>query len=89
MRPPNTDWTAVARAKLTTVLGEGAAEKLMGEILVELRSKEVTSPVELRRFAELLSARGGIPAAIAGMLRLHATLYGGNEERKAPSVKNA
>ena len=79
MKPTTTDWNGIALAKLTNVLGEGPARKLMAEILTEMHATRLESASELRVFAQALLTRGGFAGAIGGMLKLHATMYGADD----------
>ncbi len=74
--PAVTDWNSVAHTKLTRVLGETAGRRVMAEVLDHLGLDKLRSVEDLRRFADELRPLGGFTAAVAGLLSLHATLYG-------------
>jgi hypothetical protein len=83
MKPPATNWHAVALAKLTSVMGPTVGPELARAVLEELGLTSLSSPAELRLFASALSTRGGFASAVAALLTLHAAMYEGTERRSA------
>lgn len=75
-RPLPTEWNAVAAAKLTTVLGERPGRELMTQVLASVGLESLRSAADLRRFATALRVHGGFAEPLAGLLSLHATMYG-------------
>ncbi|MBC8072586.1 MAG: hypothetical protein IAG13_29965 [Deltaproteobacteria bacterium] len=78
-RPDVRAWHAVAHSKLVNVLGDRDGPRVMAAVLGELRVDELRSAADLRHFAEALRGRGGFAEAVAGLLSLHATMYGSAE----------
>jgi hypothetical protein len=79
--PAATEWNAVAFTKLTNVLGDGAGRRLMAEVLDDLGIDVLRSPDDLVAFADALRPRGGFAGALAGLLSLHAAMYGDTRPR--------
>jgi len=75
MKPNATDWHGVALAKLTHVMGERAGPELAVSVLRELGLEKLRSAEDLRRFASMLSSKGGFAAAVGGLLGVHAAMY--------------
>jgi hypothetical protein len=82
MRPAVTSWNEVALNKLTNVLGASAAQKLAKSVLQEAGIVSITSASELKVFAHVLARHGGFAAAVAALLALHVTMYGGGVEAR-------
>ena len=76
MRPAANDWSGIALAKLTNVLGDAAGRKVFEEVMSAIGKKELCSSADLRLFAQTLLTRGGFAGAIGGLLSLHATMHG-------------
>jgi len=83
MKPQVTNWHEVALAKLTSVMGPIAGQHLAASVLEELGLESLSSPAELRSFANALSTRGGFASAVAALLTLHAAMYEGTERQSA------
>jgi hypothetical protein len=77
------DWHHVAQDKLTRVLGANAGPATMREVLLEIGTARLESAEDLRRFASALSRRGGFAGAIAGLLSVHAAMYGAHAEARS------
>lgn len=69
-------WHEIALEKLTKVLGEQAATRVMRETLAELKLAELTSADDLNRFGRILSARPGFAGAVGGLLSATAVMRG-------------
>ena len=71
MSAPSTepeDLGAFALGKLTRVFGEARGTRLHREVLGELGVPGLRSPDELLAFARRLAQRGGMEAAVGGLL---------------------
>jgi hypothetical protein len=64
------------RAKLGRILGVEGGTRLFDEVMAELALAEVRSADDVMSFAQQLSRRGGILAAIGSSLTVHAELHG-------------
>lgn len=74
--PPGEDLGDFARGKLTRVFGEARGARLYDEVLRALGADTVRSADELQAFARLLTDRGGMEAAVGGLLGVAATVRG-------------
>jgi hypothetical protein len=70
------DLSALARGKLTRILGPVRGERLFAQVLAELHLPGLATPEELHAFGERLSRMGGMEAAVGGLLTVAATLRG-------------
>jgi hypothetical protein len=70
------DLTALAAGKLTRVLGPERGTRVFAETLEALKMSTVQSADDLYAFAEGLAKRGGIEAAVAGLLSVAAVMRG-------------
>ena len=66
----------LALEKLTRVLGPARGEAVYAEVLVATGTPEIRSADDLHAFAEELSRRGGIEAAVGALLAVAAVLRG-------------
>jgi hypothetical protein len=73
---PPTDWTAVARTKLVTVLGPAKGETMLAHVLQALGTDVLRSADDLYRFAQVLATQSGFAGAVGEMLSVHALLRG-------------
>ncbi len=69
----------LALTKMTRILGERRANRLMGQILASLNI-ELRGPDELLRFAAELSKLGGFEGAVGAMLSVQAVMNGASAE---------
>jgi hypothetical protein len=76
------DFTALAIGKLTRVLGPERGARVYAETLEASNMKTVTDANDLYVFAESLASRGGIEAAVAGLLSVAAVMRGAAPPRK-------
>ena len=74
--PPDEDLGAFARGKLTRVFGDARGARLYDEVLRDLGSDRVRDADELQAFARALARRGGMEAAVGGLLAVAATVRG-------------
>jgi hypothetical protein len=70
------DLTALAAGKLTRVLGPERGTRVLAETLEALKTSTLRNADELYAFAERLATRGGIEAAVAGLLSVAAVMRG-------------
>lgn len=70
------DLAALALAKLSRVLGPDRGARVFAETLDTARMTTLSSADELYAFAEQLSRRGGIEAAVGGLLSVAAVIRG-------------
>jgi len=81
MTPASTSrWHAVARAKLTAVLGAAKAEDAMRDTLAKIGRRELRSADDLYLFAEALAEASGFTGTIGGLLTVHALLHGAHAD---------
>ncbi len=65
---------ALARDKLVKVFGAERGEKLLSELLSELRIAAIRTPDDLAAAGEALKSRGQFEAAIGGLLAVQAAM---------------
>ena len=70
------DLTALAAGKLTRVLGQERGTRVFAETLEAMKMSAVQNADDLYEFAERLATRGGIEAAVAGLLSVAAVMRG-------------
>ncbi len=76
------DLTALAVGKLTRVLGAERGARVYAETLASSKLPAVRTADELYLFSEALATRGGIEAAVAGLLSVAAVMRGAASPRK-------
>lgn len=69
----------LALTKMTRILGEQRAHRLMEQILESL-GIELQGPDELLRFAAELSKLGGFEGAVGAMLSVQAVMHGASTD---------
>ncbi len=67
---------ALARSKLSRVLGPELGARVFAEVLAAARLPGIATPDDLYAFSEALSGRGGFEAAVGAMLGVTAVLRG-------------
>jgi len=67
---------ALARTKLSRVLGPEPGARVFAEVLAAARLSRIATPDDLYAFSEALSGRGGFEAAVGAMLGVTAVLRG-------------
>lgn len=72
---PSAD-ASIALEKLTRVFGTERAQAIYGAMLAEAGLADLRSPDDLFAFAAQLSRRGGIEAAVGGLLSVASVLRG-------------
>jgi hypothetical protein len=70
------DLSALALAKLSRVLGPERGGRVFAETLAAARMTTLSTADDLYAFAEHLSRRGGIEAAVGGLLSVAAVIRG-------------
>lgn len=70
------DLAALALSKLTRVLGEGPGRRTYDETMKAAELSDVLTPDDLYRFGDVLSKRGGMEAAVGGLLSVAAIMRG-------------
>ncbi len=73
---PTEDLAALAQSKLARVLGEVVGHRVYDETMVAARLTVIETPDALYRFGELLGKRGGMAAAVGGLLCVAAVVRG-------------
>ncbi len=73
----------LALTKMTRILGERRAHRLMSQIMASL-GIEVRDADELLQFAGELSKLGGFEGAVGAMLSVQAIMHGAAAERIGP-----
>ncbi|MDQ3365296.1 MAG: hypothetical protein M3680_07710 [Myxococcota bacterium] len=68
--------TELARSKLIKILGAEQGERVFFATLLTMQRDELTTADDLYEFAELLSAKGGIEAAVGALLGMAAVVRG-------------
>lgn len=76
------DFTAIAVGKLTRVLGADRGARVFSETLDAAKMATLKNADDLYMFAESLAQRGGIEAAVAGLLSVAAVMRGAVPPRK-------
>lgn len=66
----------LARGKLVRVLGEAQGARIYVNALASVKLETITTPDELKLFADELSRAGGMVGAVGGILGVAATLRG-------------
>lgn len=74
--PPAGDWSALARAKLSAVVGGSKADALMRRMLKEMALDALSSADELYLFGQRLTAIGGFEGAVGALISVQAVMYG-------------
>lgn len=80
---PAEDLGAFALGKLTRVFGETRGARLYQEALQELGQGSLRSADDLQAFARVLGRRGGMEAAVGGLLGVAASVRGARAEPPA------
>lgn len=70
------DFAAIAVGKLTRVLGPDRGTRVFAETLEAAKMGTVKNAEDLYVFADILAKRGGIEAAVAGLLSVAAVMRG-------------
>lgn len=71
-----TNWDAVARAKLTHILGAQKCEQTLAKALSTVGLVSIRSAHDLKRVADALKPEGGLIGVTGALLSLHATIHG-------------
>jgi hypothetical protein len=79
------DLGALALSKLTRVFGPERGARLHREVLREMGIEQLDRPDDLQAFARVLGGRGGMEAAVGGLLGVAATLRGAADPATASS----
>lgn len=67
---------ALAREKMSRVLGASRAAQLYAQVMAEVRLSELRDADDLMRFAQALAARGGFEGSVGALLCVQATIRG-------------
>jgi hypothetical protein len=76
-----TELNELALGKLTRILGPDRGRRVFDQTLAAVHLTAVRTPEELSVFAATLEKRGGIEAAVAGLLSVAATMRGASGTR--------
>lgn len=80
--PNADDLSALAVGKLTRVLGAERGPRVFAETLASAEMTVLKNADDLSLFAEALARRGGIEAAVAGLLSVAAVMRGATPARR-------
>ena len=72
----------LALGKLSRVLGVDRGKRVFDETLAATQMTVLSTPEDLHRFSEVLALRGGIEAAVAGLLDVAAVMRGATPTKR-------